>query len=417
MKKRALSILLSLMLVLGLVPVSTFADSAGSAHTHCVCGKSDCGDESHGEEITWIGISSLSEIETIGGKGHYYLKQSVTINERWLLYDNNITLCLNGYSIICRNSVHGDSMYTTILNHGILTITDCGTTGTIEYYNPRHPGVTVHNRAGIFNLWNGTISGNDSGAGLFNGEICNMYGGRIRNNTTSDTYSSGGVINGGTFNMYGGEITGNTATGKGSAGGVFNRGSNTFNMYGGTITDNKGVIAGGMYNLGTVNFSGTPNISGNTVDGVENNVYLRNDGKTVAVAKGGMSSGASVGITGTIGETVITGTTSSAGFFCDNSNYDFASDGNGGLKLSVHNGHRICGDSGCTDDEHGDTLTFKGINDLGEINKDGNYYLKKDVSLDDDMWYASIMSTFVLTASRLSEAPTNRPSASIIIRA
>ena len=374
------------MLVLGLVPVSTFADSAGSAHTHCVCGKSDCGDESHGEEITWIGISSLSEIETIGGKGHYYLKQSVTINERWLLYDNNITLCLNGYSIRCRNSVQGDSMYTTILNHGILTITDCGTTGTIEYYNPRHPGVTVHNRAGIFNLWNGTISGNDSDAGLFNGEICNMYGGRIRNNTTSDTYSSGGVINGGTFNMYGGEITDNTATGKGSAGGVFNRGSNTFNMYGGTITDNKGVIAGGMYNLGTVNFSGTPNISGNTVDGVENNVYLRNDGKTVAVAKGGMSSGASVGITGTIGETVITGTTSSAGFFCDNTNYDFASDGNGGLKLSVHDGHRICGDSGCTDDKHGNTLTFKGINDLSEINKDGNYYLKKDVSLDDDMW-------------------------------
>ena len=33
MKKRALSILLSLVLVLGLVPVSTFADSAGSAHT------------------------------------------------------------------------------------------------------------------------------------------------------------------------------------------------------------------------------------------------------------------------------------------------------------------------------------------------------------------------------------------------
>ena len=386
MKKRALSILLSLVLVLGLVPVSTFADSAGSAHTHCVCGKSDCGDESHGGEQTWIGISSLSEINSIGGTGYYYLKQSVTINDRWLLYDNNITLCLNGYSIICRNSVEGDTMYTTILNHGILTITDCGTTGTIEYYNPRHPGVTVYNRGGAFNLWNGTISGNDSGAGLFNGEICNMYGGRIRNNTTSDTYSSGGVINGGTFNMYGGEITGNTATGKGSAGGVFNRGSHTFNMYGGTITDNKGVIAGGMYNLGTVNFSGTPNISGNTADGVENNVYLRNDGKTVAVAEGGMSSGASVGITGTIGETVITGTTSSAGFFCDNTNYDFASDGNGGLKLSVHDGHRICGDSGCTDDKHGDTLTFKGINDLSEINKDGNYYLKKDVSLDDNMW-------------------------------
>lgn len=150
MKKRALSILLSLVLVLGLVPVSTFADSAGSAHTHCVCGKSDCGDESHGGEITWIGISSLSEINSIGGTGYYYLKQSVTINDRWLLYDNNITLCLNGYSIICRNSVEGDTMYTTILNHGNLTITDCGVTGTIEYYNPSHPGVTVHNRAGTF---------------------------------------------------------------------------------------------------------------------------------------------------------------------------------------------------------------------------------------------------------------------------
>ena len=343
--------MLCLVIVLGLIPVSAISDSTGSGtHTHCVCGKSNCGNKSHGGELTWIGIASLREIK---GDGNYYLTQSVTIDERWHLFnDENITLCLNGYSIRCRNSVQGDTMYTTILNHGNLTITDCGSSGTIEYYNPKHPGVTVHNRAGTFNLWNGTISGNDSDSGVFNGENFNMYGGCIRNNTTSETFQGAGVINGGTFNMYGGEITDNTATGKGSSGGVFNRGSSTFNMYGGTITDNKGVIAGGVYQIGTMNVSGTATIANNTVDSVEKNVYLRSNEVAINSVNGGLTSGARIGISGIVGNTVINGTTFTTGFFSDDAGCELVNDGAGGLKLVVpvaHGSHRICGESGCTD--------------------------------------------------------------------
>ncbi len=387
MKKRLLSILLCLVIVLGLIPVSAISDSTGSGtHTHCVCGKSDCGNKSHGGELTWIGIASLREIK---GDGNYYLTQSVTIDERWHLFnDENITLCLNGYSIRCRNSVQGDTMYTTILNHGNLTITDCGSSGTIEYYNPNHPGVTVYNRAGTFNLWNGTISGNDSDSGVFNGENFNMYGGRIRNNTNPDTYTGAGVINGGTFNMYGGEITDNTATGKGSSGGVFNRGSATFNMYGGTITDNKGVIAGGVYQIGTMNVSGTATIANNTVDSVEKNVYLRSNEVAINSVNDGLTSGARIGISGIVGNTVINGTTFTTGFFSDDAGCELVNDGAGGLKLAVpavHNDHCICGGHD-TDGCDGTSLTWKGISDLNEIKSNGNYYLKNDIALDDDMW-------------------------------
>ena len=119
MKKRLLSIVLSLVMILGLMPADIFAASAATVHAHCVCGKSGCSDASHGEELTWIGISSLDEI---GTSGNYYLTKSIEINERWYVFgDTNITLCLNGYSIRCRNSVEGDTLYAAILNHGTLT--------------------------------------------------------------------------------------------------------------------------------------------------------------------------------------------------------------------------------------------------------------------------------------------------------
>ena len=158
---------------------------------------------------------------------------------------------------------------------------------------------------------------------------------RDRNNTNADSYDGGGVDNGGTFNMYGGSITGNTATGKTSSGGVYSRGGSTFNMSGGSITDNSGVVAGAMYLLGTLNLSGAPTIAGNTANGIENNVYLRNADKTITVVDDGMKASASVGITGIAGNTVVTGTTSATGFFSDNMDYELVNDGNNGLKLSL----------------------------------------------------------------------------------
>ena len=354
MKKRLLSILLCLVMVLGLVPANTFAAET-TTHTHCVCGKSDCaGGTGHDETTEWIGVSHLYDIKT---SGNYYLTKNVTLDDRWLVTSDtaNINLCLNGKTVTRtgNDSIHNTLIF--IMNESVnLTITDCQKyAGKITRTN-NNDGSTIYNM-GTLTLWNGSISGNDSGVGVYTHGTFNLYGGSIKNNT--NIREGGGVINDGTFNMTGGSITKNS--GKGSSGGV--------------------------YNIGTLNLSGTPVIANNTVDGVENNVYLRSDGKKVTVVGDGLQTGASVGLTGTVGKTVVAGTTSTTGFFLDNAGYDLVADGNGGLKLSVHNDHRICVESNCTNAEHGNALTFKGINDLSEIKSDGSYYLKKDVALD-DMW-------------------------------
>ncbi len=378
MKKRLLSILLCLVMVLGLVPANTFAAET-TTHTHCVCGKSDCaGGTGHDETTEWIGVSHLYDIKT---SGNYYLTKNVTLDDRWLVTSDtaNINLCLNGKTVTRtgNDSIHNTLIF--IMNESVnLTITDCQKyAGKITRTN-NNDGSTIYNM-GTLTLWNGSISGNDSGVGVYTHGTFNLYGGSIKNNT--NIREGGGVVNDGTFNMTGGSVTGNVGK---SCGGVFNRG--TFNMTGGSITKNSGKgSSGGVYNIGTLNLSGTPVIADNTVDGVENNVYLRSDGKKVTVVGDGLQTGASVGLTGTVGKTVVTGTTSTTGFFLDNAGYDLVADGNGGLKLSVHNDHRICVESNCTNAEHGNALTFKGINDLSEIKSDGSYYLKKDVALD-DMW-------------------------------
>lgn len=386
MKKRLLSILLCLVMVVGFVPLSTFSESAGTSdHIHCVCGKSDCdGGTGHDKTAEWIGIDDVFDITT---SGNYYLTKDVKLSGQWLLpidKATDINLCLNGKTISWSGSqsVHNYAIF--IMNDSVsLTITDCQKyVGKITRTNASD-GTIIFND-GTLTLFNGDISGNNTGEGVFNHNIFNMYGGTIQNNTSTGKYYStgGGVVNDGTFNMTGGSITGNVGE---SCGGVFNRG--TFNMSGGSITDNSGKeSSGGVYNIDTLNLSGTPVITDNTVDGVKNNVYLRSDGKKVTVVDDGLSAGASVGLTGTLDKTIVTGTTSTTGFFCDNADYDLVSDGEGGLKLGTHNGHRICGDSECTDDKHGTDLTFKGISALSEIDKNGNYYLKNDVVLDDDMW-------------------------------
>lgn len=378
MKNRLLSILLCAAMVLGLVPVSVLAASTGTnEHTHCVCGKSDCGDESHGGDRTWIGVSHPYDIT---GPGNYYLTQSVQLESNWHIYSDTgeINLCLNGHTITWAGNVSMQNA--VVIISGNLTVTDCQKyTGQITRTNSKD-GVIIYN-LGTFTLWNGKIYGNQDGCGVQNcpDGTFNMYGGSIENNRT--TREGGGVVNDGTFNMTGGSITGNSGK---YCGGVFNR--EIFNMTGGSITDNSGKEdSGGVYNIDTLNISGAPIITDNTVNGVENNVYLRSDNKKITVAGDGMSADAKVGITGTPGNTVIIGTTSTTGFFVDNvsnTGYDLVPDGNGGLKLAVHGDHRICGDSDCT--EHGNVLTWKGITDLSEITRSGNYYLKQDVKLNSD---------------------------------
>ena len=158
------------------------------------------------------------------------------------------------------------------------------------------------NSASTLNMTGGEISGNK--ANSEGGAVhvvdadctCNLSGGKITGNTSKD----GGAIylnqEPSVLNMTGGEISGNTATGNG--GGVYiNRTGSVCNLSEGTISGNQaGGNGGGIYqNNGQLKLSGNPVVTGNTVSGKANNVYLPS-GKKLSI-NGAMSSGASVGVT------------------------------------------------------------------------------------------------------------------------
>ena len=114
--------------------------------------------------------------------------------------------------------------------------------------------------SGIVILYNGEISGNSLGDGVYNIGTFEMYGGKISKNNANALYNS----EYGTFSMFGGEICNNTGFGVYNRG-MYNSGLNygMFNMSGGVICNNDG---GGVSNSGTFSMSGgeiSNNIGGN----------------------------------------------------------------------------------------------------------------------------------------------------------
>lgn len=222
------------------------------AHTHCVCVGHYAADSSHfthNDKTAWTGVSSLKAITTAG---NYYLLNDVEVeyNNSNSIKDyvwqpvSGVKLCLNGHSIIGKNSNERSMIE---VNSGVtFDLTDCKTTGTVthgeNYWGKQTTGRGVdigygsYSTTATFNLWGGSITGN----------FCND--------------SAGGVaITSGTFNMYGGTITGNTAglkkeSGYGAGGGVFVDMRGTFNLYRGEISENTAVLQGGggvyVYNTG-----------------------------------------------------------------------------------------------------------------------------------------------------------------------
>lgn len=220
-------------------------------HTHCVCGAESYAHTSHKNDTTWTGVSSLKAITEAG---NYYLLNDVEVesNGSSTLYSdpnvwqpvNGVKLCLNGHSIIGKNSNERGMIE---VNSGVtFDLTDCKTTGKVTH-GKNFQGVQTEGRGvdigygsssttATFNLWGGSITGN----------ACNNSGGGV-------------AITSGTFNMYGGKITDNTAglkkeNGNGAGGGVYVDMRGTFNLYRGEISENTAVLQGGggvyVYNTG-----------------------------------------------------------------------------------------------------------------------------------------------------------------------
>lgn len=156
---------------------------------------------------------------------------------------------------------------------GIITILSGGSAELIGAVTLQNNASTSNGggvwNAGTFTMTGGTIQNTTAyyrGGGVYNTGTFTMDGGTIQDATAYR--NGGGVYNSGTFEMTGGEISGNESVYYG--GGVYNSG--TFTMSGGSICENEAISGSGSYqNGGGVLNTGTFTMSGGAVTGNRGN--------------------------------------------------------------------------------------------------------------------------------------------------
>ena len=255
-------------------------------------------------------------------------------------------------------------------------------------------------KKGTFNMYGGEITYNEAnyggGVDVYEGKFT-MSSGKIANNTTAN-YGGGVYVDRDfcTFIMSGGSISGNKA----GSGGVYVY-SDTFTMRGGEIKDNEATgNGGGVYLNGGAAFqkgggqftvSGKVVIKDNKKGTANNNVYLVSEENPIIIGEGGLTDGASIGVTtknAAAGVAIATGTGLN-----DGDAKKFESDLNGyavsvneeqtRLVLVKAHKHYLCGGDECTKNGHTcSAVTFTQWTDGTKLpEKKGDYYLDTDVKL------------------------------------
>ena len=202
MRKRILSILLALCMVICLVPVSVLADDTA---------------------LRSIAVQNIGPTEAAVAND-LYEKMSVRasliklvddIDIGTLSIDYEVTIDLNGHVL---RAIYGGSVF-KVEKGGHLTIIDSNPTETTYKFKDNGSGLWVFDSDGDKTVRGGVITG---GTGLTDGN--NSYGGGV--------YVDGG----GEFTMTAGNIVGCTATGNDAyGGGVYVAKKGTFEMSGGSI--------------------------------------------------------------------------------------------------------------------------------------------------------------------------------------
>lgn len=233
-----------------------------NATTHTGAGHSD----SCGTSITFVEWTDAAAREKCGdgataenslpAEGNWYLKQNVTLTKTHEVNGGKLNLCLNGNSV----ALDADGAVFSVKSGGELNLTDCKGTGIITHATSKNgAGVSVETGggetpAGMFNLYNGKITGNNNPSG---------NGGGVS------------VLGDGQFNMYGGTITNNKAA---TGGGVYVADHATVTIGGGSITDNNADSDGGGMTVGNcqVTLTGKVTITDNkSTDGKSSNLYIK----------------------------------------------------------------------------------------------------------------------------------------------
>ena len=295
-RNRVLAWILTMAMVLTMTPVTAFAEEEWAATA-----SADSPIDAHEHDNIVYNQWPENASGTILSGGNYFLTGDVTLTAG-VQINGNVNLCLNGHTLTINPSANKNYKNLFYVKSGkTLSIYDCAGTGKITggqgYYDRKnYKGGAIYLKEATLNLYGGSIEGNSAtwGGAIFvdatsKDSIINMCGGSIQNNTAE--LGGGGIElenDQSTLNMFGGSIVNNTVT----------------------KTDGGCHKGGGVHHAkGTLNIDGTSGdvqISGNTVAGVENNVYLRS-GRVITVK--GMTANSRIGVSAYDVEKTTTATT------------------------------------------------------------------------------------------------------------
>ena len=421
MKKRIASVLVALVMVLSLVPKTSWAWT--STVTTLEQLKSAISELSYNNtiEIVVSGTIEISETLNIrptrttnGSMAWYeYYSQRVVISGA----DANSKLVrAEGFKGSLFNLM-GEQGYSGAGGsdhpaYAALTLKDITVDGGGDKTAATNPAIYM-SRYGTLTLDDGAVLRNcksqyyaGGAVGLFAGTSEFVMNGTARMEDNEADYGGGVYVANilAAFTMNGGTIANNTAT---KYGGVYCEANKQYgsedtakiNLNGGTITGNTAGIAGGGVYFGgmtTCKVAGTVNITGNTQgdDKAASNLHVAASAEDQAVLAGNVSSDSRIGLNADLipAYRIVRGSSDTNVFTSDRANCAVTKNGSVSFNLDLlaneEHIHCVClqNQSYGPYHDHDQDTKWVGISSLKSVKSYGCYYLLNDVTTNDEGW-------------------------------
>lgn len=422
MKKRIASVLVALVMVLSLVPKTSWAWT--STVTTLEQLKSAMSELSYNNTIEIVVSGTIEISETLN------IRPTRTTNGSMAWYEYyNQRVVISGAdanSKLVRAEGFKGSLFNLMGEQGYsgaggsdhpayaaLTLKDITVDGGGDKTTATDPAIYL-SRYSTLTLDDGAVLRNcksqyyDGGAaGLYTSTSEFVMNGTARMEDNEADYGGGVYIGNilASFTMNGGTIANNTATKYG--GGVYceankQYGSNDtakINLNGGTITGNTAGIAGGGVYFGgmtTCKVAGTVNITGNTQgdDKAASNLHVAASAEDQAVLAGNVSSDSRIGLNADLipAYRIVRGSSDTNVFTSDRTNCAVTKNGSVSFNLDLlaNEEHTHCA---CLQNQsygpyhdHDQDTKWVGISSLKSVKSYGCYYLLNDVTTTDEGW-------------------------------
>ena len=272
------------------------AEDGEQNHIHAVNREDGC------EEPSFVPLT------VTGGKlesGCYYLTDDLALEEPLCIPKNGaqVTLCLNGHTLRLADGVEGCVVFLAVSDEdaepSVLTITDCNGADSSSNYYIDETGALVFDD-GSYAWQEAYIAASEKNA---------LAGGRI-------TGATAGAISVGDYNeLYLTSVNIIDNAGRYGAGVVVAEHASAVldscviagnRLTGEMKTSEKQILGGGVYCAGTLELSGTTSITGNRAQDAQNNLWL-DENAEVKIGNLGLDKQAKIGVSGAAEQTILTG--------------------------------------------------------------------------------------------------------------